>query len=80
LWTGISEGKFGGYVPYIDTNLPRNQGSPLNPHRNMRPHIRRKQWKTGKLTLGAFLDNEGGLDSTSFDIIDAKWCGLGDMI
>jgi hypothetical protein len=40
------------------------------------------QWKTGNLTLGAFLDNEGGFDSTSFDIIieDAKRHGLGDMI
>jgi len=45
-------------------------------------HMWRKQWKTGKLTLGAFLDNEGVFDSTSFDIIieDVKWYGLGDMI
>jgi hypothetical protein len=45
-------------------------------------HMWRKQWKTGKLTLGAFLDNEGVFDSTSFYIIieDAKWHGLGDMI
>jgi len=37
--------------------------------------------KTGKLTLRAFLDNEGAFDSTSYDIIteDAKQCGLGDM-
>lgn len=26
------ERRFGGYVPYININLPRNQGSPLNPH------------------------------------------------
>jgi len=30
----------------------------------------------------SFPDNEGGFDSTSYDIIteDAKWCGHGDMI
>jgi hypothetical protein len=82
LWTGIAGRRFGGYVSYIDTNLLRKQGSPLNPHCNMWAHMWRKQWKTGKLTLGAFLDNEGVFGSTSFDIIidDAKWHGLGDMI
>jgi hypothetical protein len=34
-----------------------------------------------EVTLGAFLDIQGGFDSTSFDIItkDAKRYGLGDM-
>jgi hypothetical protein len=66
-WTGILGTRFWGYVPYIYTNLPNNQGSPLKLH-HVITHIE-EAVENSEVTLGAFLDIEGVFDSTSFDTI-----------
>jgi hypothetical protein len=67
-----------GYSPYIDTNLPTNQGGPLH---HVITHVE-EALENSEVTLGAFLDIEGAFDITSFDIITkaAKGHGLEDTI
>jgi len=61
--------RFWGYIPYIDTNLPANQESPLNLHCTMRLQIIEEPAEKRKVAYRAFLDFEGFFDSTSIDII-----------
>jgi hypothetical protein len=63
LRIGISRMIFWGYVPYINTSLATNQGSPPKLLYHMMTHTEEAEANKNDI-LGAFLDNEGAFDNT----------------